>query len=64
MKKGEITAEQIWDSKGYDIVKEAIKKDSRSQSKERKLRNKLLSIQYKLEDLIKNITPDFKSLTK
>lgn len=52
MKKKEILPEDIWNDKKLNNINEFVKKHSDNQSKERKIRNKLLSIQYKLEDYI------------
>lgn len=52
MKKKEILPKDIWNDKKLNNINEFIKKHSDNQSKERKIRNKLLSIQYKLEDYI------------
>lgn len=54
MKNKEIKFEEIWDDKRKEGVKEFIVAHSAKQSKEQKLTNKLLSIQYKLEDYIEN----------
>ena len=50
----EIRAENIWDEKKIEGLKDFILARSNEQSKERKLRNELLSIQYKIEDYIEN----------
>jgi plasmid maintenance system antidote protein VapI len=52
MKKTEISPKDIWNDKKLNNVNEFIKNHSDNQSKERKIKNKLLSIQYKLEDYI------------
>jgi|TARA_R100000501_G_C2626250_1_gene119918 plasmid maintenance system antidote protein VapI len=52
MKKTEISPKNIWNEEKLNNINEFIKKHSDNQSKERKIRNKLLSIQYKLEDYI------------
>ncbi len=52
MKNKEILPKDIWNDKKISDVNEFIKKHSDNQSKEKKIRNKLLSIQYKLEDYI------------
>ncbi|MBA4153591.1 helix-turn-helix domain-containing protein [Flavobacterium sp.] len=54
MKSKEITIENIWNDKKKSGLKEFISTNSTMQSKERMLTNKLLSIQYKLEDYIQN----------
>ncbi|MFI0430063.1 transcriptional regulator [Mariniflexile sp. HMF6888] len=52
MKKTEILPKDIWNDEKLNTINEFIKNHSDNQSKERKIRNKLLSIQYKLEDYI------------
>lgn len=52
MKNIEILPKDIWNDNKLNRINEFIKKHSDNQSKERKTRNKLLSIQYKLEDYI------------
>ena len=52
MKKTEILPKDIWNDEKLDTINEFIKNHSDNQSEERKIRNKLLSIQYKLEDYI------------
>ena len=52
MKKTEISPKNIWNEEKLNNINEFIKNHSDNQSKERKIRNKLLSIQYKLEDYI------------
>ncbi len=54
MKKTEILPKDIWNDSKLNNVNEFIKNHSDNQSKERKIKNKLLSIQYKLEDYIEN----------
>jgi plasmid maintenance system antidote protein VapI len=54
MKNKEIQFEEIWNDKKKEGVKEFIISHSAEQSKERMLTNRLLSIQYKLEDYIQN----------
>lgn len=58
MKNQEIQIVDIWNDKKRDELKEFISLNSAKQSKERLLANKLLSIQYKLEDYIKDETDD------
>ncbi len=58
MKNKEIQFEEIWNDKKKEGVKEFITSRSAKQSKERMLTNKLLSIQYKLEDYIQNDSDD------
>ena len=52
MKKTEILPTDIYNDKKITAVNEFIKSHSEAQSEERKIRNKLLAIQYKLEDYI------------
>ena len=52
MKNTEILPKDIWNDEKINSINEFIKNHSNNQSKERKIRNKLLSIQYKLEDYI------------
>ena len=52
MNNTEILPKDIWNDNKLNRINEFIKKQSANQSKERKIRNKLLSIQYKLEDYI------------
>ncbi len=54
MKKTEILPKDIWNDKKLNNINEFIKNHSDNQSKEIKIKNKLLSIQYKLEDYIEN----------
>lgn len=58
MKNKEIKPEAIWNEEKRSGLKEFISSHSAKQSKERILKNKLLSIQYKLEDYIQNDTDD------
>lgn len=58
MKAKEIEIKDIWNDKKERDLKEAILSHSATQSKERILTNKLLSIQYKLEDYIQNDIDD------
>lgn len=58
MKNKEIQFEEIWNDKKKEGVKEFITSHSAKQSKERMLTNRLLSIQYKLEDYIQNDSDD------
>lgn len=46
----DLNPEHIWNDEKLKNVEKFIKDHSANQSKERKIRNKLLSIQYKLED--------------
>jgi plasmid maintenance system antidote protein VapI len=50
----EITEKEIWKKDELDKVREYILKESKKQSPEQKLRNELLSIQFKMEDYIQN----------
>lgn len=52
MKNKEILPKDIWNDDKLNRINEFVKKYSDNQPKERKIRNKLLSIQYKLEDYI------------
>jgi plasmid maintenance system antidote protein VapI len=54
MKNKEIQIEDIWNDKKKGDIKKIITSHSAKQSKERILTNQLLSIQYKLEDYIRN----------
>lgn len=54
MKTKEIQIEDIWNDKKKGELKKAILAHSATQSKERILTNRLLSIQYKLEDYIQS----------
>ncbi len=58
MKNKEIKAEAIWNDEKKSGLNDFISTHSAKQSKERILKNKLLSIQYKLEDYIQNDTDD------
>jgi len=52
MKNTEILPKDIWNDEKINNINQFVKNHSDNQSKERKIRNKLLSIQYKLEDYI------------
>jgi antitoxin HigA-1 len=52
MKKSEIQIPEIWNDEKRNSLKEFITVQSKKQSKERKLRNELLAIQYRIEDYI------------
>ncbi len=52
MNNKEILPEDIWNEKNLENINELIKNHSDKESKDRKIKNKLLSIQYKLEDYI------------
>lgn len=58
MKSKEIKPEAIWNDEKKRGVKDFITSHSAKQSKERVLKNRLLSIQYKLEDYIQNDSED------
>lgn len=52
MKNIEILPKDIWNDDKLNKINEFVKNHSDDQSIERKIRNKLLSIQYKIEDYI------------
>lgn len=52
MKNKEIEVTTIWNDEKRDSLKDFIQVHSQKQSKERKLRNELLAIQYQIEDYI------------
>jgi antitoxin HigA-1 len=54
MKNQEIHANDIWNDNKQDELKQFILLHSEKQTKERKLTNQLLSIQYKIEDYIRD----------
>jgi antitoxin HigA-1 len=54
MKNQEIHVSDIWDDSKQDELKKFISFHSEKQTKERKLTNQLLSIQYKIEDYIRD----------
>jgi antitoxin HigA-1 len=54
MKNQEIHVNDIWNDNKQDELKQFILLHSEKQSKERKLTNQLLSIQYKIEDYIRD----------
>lgn len=58
MKKREIQIDEIFNDKKKEGLSEFISSQSAKQSKERLLTNKLLSIQYRLEDYIRNENED------
>lgn len=58
MKTKEIQIEDIWNDKKKGELKKAILSHSTTQSRERILSNRLISIQYKLEDYIRNESDD------
>lgn len=54
MKNTEIEIKDIWNDKKRDGLKEFILDHSKKQSKDRLLKNSLLSIQFQIEDYIEN----------
>jgi len=54
MKSKEIQIIDVWNDKKNNDLKKFVKTEAFKQSQERKLRNELLSIQYKIEDYIQN----------
>ena len=54
MKNKELELKEIWNNKKSKDLKKFISNHSKKQSKERLLSNKLLSIQYRMEDYIRN----------
>jgi plasmid maintenance system antidote protein VapI len=54
MKGHEIQVNEIWNDDKQNELKQFILLHSEKQTKERKLTNQLLSIQYKIEDYIRN----------
>jgi len=54
MKTKEIEPKDIWNERKRNELKDFISEHSKKQSKERFLINKLLSIQYQMEDYIRN----------
>ncbi len=62
MKTIEIQALDIWNDKKKNEIKNAVLSHSASQSKEMIITNRLLSIQYKLEDYIQNESDDIEVL--
>lgn len=58
MKNKEIQISEIWNTQKKDDLKKIIRKHAASQSKEKLVKNQLLSIQYKLEDYIKSESDD------
>lgn len=58
MKTKEIQVNDIWNDKKKGEIKKAILSHAATQSKEMILTNRLLSIQYKLEDYIQNESDD------
>jgi plasmid maintenance system antidote protein VapI len=62
MKTIEIQVLDVWNDKKKNDIKNAIISHSASQSKEMIVNNRLVSIQYKLEDYIKNESDDIEVL--
>lgn len=58
----EIKIENVFNESKRNLVKDFISKKSAGQSKERLLRNELLSIQYKIEDYISDETANEENL--
>lgn len=54
MKGQETQIDEIWNDEKQDELKRFVLLHSKEQTKERKLANQLLSIQYKMEDYIRN----------
>lgn len=54
MKTQEVQIEAIWNEEKSAALKDFIMAHSQAQSKEQKLRNELLTIQYKIEDYIES----------
>lgn len=54
MKTQEVQIEAIWNEEKSAALKDFIMAHSQAQSKEQKLRNELLAIQYKIEDYIES----------
>ena len=54
MKNQEIQVNEIWNNEKQDELNQFILLHSKKQTEERKLANELLSIQYKMEDYIRN----------
>jgi plasmid maintenance system antidote protein VapI len=61
MKKNEIKVEQVLDITQSGAVREAIRNAAKKQSNERKLRNEMLSIQYVMEDYVRDYNIDTSS---
>jgi addiction module HigA family antidote len=62
MKNQELLVNDIWNDKKKEDLKKFISTQSQKQSKERLLHNRLLSIQYKLEDYINENAVDKQEL--
>lgn len=56
MKNSEIQPKELWNENKLKTVNEFIKNHSEKQTKAEKIQNRLLSIQYKLEDYIEDDT--------
>lgn len=54
MKSQEIQVNKIWNNEKQDELKQFVLLHAKKQTEERKLTNELLSIQYKMEDYIRN----------
>ncbi len=50
----EISVQDIWNEDKSNKLKDFILQESKKQSRERKIRNELLSIKYRIEDYIEN----------
>ncbi|MCE6991937.1 hypothetical protein [Dyadobacter sp. CY323] len=59
-KNNEIQPEEIWNDEKKAGLKDFVLSHSKKQSKDRKLRNELLAIQYQIEDYIENENYDDK----
>jgi plasmid maintenance system antidote protein VapI len=60
MRNKKIELEEIWNEQKKRSLKEFVVSQSKKQSPERKLRNELLAIQYRIEDYIENDNYDDK----
>ncbi len=54
MKNKEVSPKDLWNDQKSEKVKSFIKSHSNQQTEAQKIKNKLLAIQYKLEDYIEN----------
>ncbi|MCH8536025.1 MAG: helix-turn-helix domain-containing protein [Flavobacteriaceae bacterium] len=54
MEKREILPEELWNDDKKNKINQFVKNHSKDATKERKLRNKLLAIQYQIEDYIED----------
>lgn len=50
----EISVQDIWNEDKSNKLKDFILQESKKQSQERRIRNEILSIKYKIEDYIEN----------